>query len=139
MGKEAVVVAAATTEATTVGGEGDAGDDGEVDGGVVGEGGAGGLLDVEGAFAEAGRDAVLTKFEVVAYDNRQQDALASGEGFGDEVVCCDLIGQGVVEEDGAGLLPLWGGCELGCHLTRKGSPLLSGAGGLAATNFLSNF
>ena len=42
-GEEAVVVASATTEATAFGGEGDAGDDGKVDGGVVGKGFARGL------------------------------------------------------------------------------------------------
>ena len=71
-----------------------------------------------GAFAEGVGSGQEAELEVVAHDNGQQDALACGQGFGDEVVCRDLIGQGVVEQDGLGLLPLWGGNQLPNHLAR---------------------
>lgn len=102
LGQEAVVVAASASEAVTVGIEGDSGDDGELDGVEVGEVGALGFDDAEGALLGLALWVVDAEPEVVAIDDGQEDGLPVGMTE-DEVVGIDFIGQGVIEQDGVGL------------------------------------
>lgn len=141
-GEEAVVVAATATEATTVGGEGYAGDDSEVDGCVVGEEGACGLKDVKGTFAEGGcwftgGGRQFAQFEVVADDNGEEDAFAFDERLTDEFVCVNLVRKRMVEEYGSSGAPIWVLPETGDDLSRQACPFLYGTGCLTASDFLS--
>lgn len=103
MGEEAVVVAAASTETATVSREGYARDHGEVDEGVIGEEETCWFEDMKGAFAKL--SCQLTEFQVVAYYDGEENALALGEGSGDELVSVHLIGERMIEEDGLGRNP----------------------------------
>ena len=102
-GEEAVVVAASASEACALGSEGHAGDEGELDGGVVGVEWAEGFLYAEGG---AGGERAVTQIdvesEVVALDGGEKDGVAFGMKSVDEVVGADFIRQGVVEEEGEG-------------------------------------
>jgi hypothetical protein len=113
------------------------GNDGEVDGLVVREDAARGLLNAEGTFDERSFSLVFMQLEFIADDNRQQHALAFIAGLADEVVCANFIGQRMVEEYYLSLLPTGACRELRYDFARQERPFLLGAGSLAASYLLS--
>jgi hypothetical protein len=134
-GKEAIIVAATSTEAATVEGESYAGDDGKVDSGIVGEQGACGLKDVKGALTKGGCH--FAEFEVVTDNSREEDTFAFNESMTDKVVCVNLIRKRMVEQDSASSTPTWVLLQASGDERRQGNPLLNGTGCLAASDFLS--
>ena len=102
LGQEAVVVAFAAAEAVVEVVEGDAGNEGEVDAAVVGKELADGLADAVGAGAEVVRTGVVAEFEgVVGEYGGEYEVFLAAPAF-DEGVGAHFVGEGVVEQQGAG-------------------------------------
>lgn len=102
LGQEAVVVAFASAEAVVEVVEGDAGNEGEVDAAVVGKELADGLADAVGAGAEVVRTGVVAEFEgVVGEYGGEYEVFLAAPAF-DEGVGAHFVGEGVVEQQGAG-------------------------------------
>lgn len=82
--------------------EGDAGNEGEVDAAVVGKELADGLADAVGAGAEVVRTGVVAEFEgVVGEYGGENEVFFMAPAF-DEGVGAYFVGEGVVEQQGAG-------------------------------------
>lgn len=102
LGQEAVVIAFAAAEAVVMAVEGDAGNEGEVDAAVVGKELADGLADAVGAGAEVVRTGVVAEFEgVVGEYGGEYEVFFTAPVF-DEGVGAHFVGEGVVEQQGAG-------------------------------------
>lgn len=102
LGQEAVVIAFAAAEAVVMAVEGDAGNEGEVDAAVVGKELADGFADAVGAGTEVVRTGVVAEFEgVVGEYGGEYEVFFTAPAF-DEGVGAHFVGEGVVEQQGAG-------------------------------------
>ena len=128
LGQEAVVVAASASEAVALGSECHTGDDGEVDGGEVGVESSERLLYAVSVAGGKGLFAfVAVERQLIANDGGQEDGLSLVGEVADEGVGANLVGQGMVEEDGLAM----GNCldafkQCACDALAVGLELLAG-------------
>lgn len=106
MGKQAVVVTFSASKSVASSVECHAGNDGEVDGGIIGEEGAFALDDAVGTFMGGGGRVVEMQFELGTYDCWEKYALGLA-CLGDEVMGEDFVAQGMIKKHGLGTLEEW--------------------------------
>ena len=133
VGEKAVVVAFAASESVACAVECHAGDDGEVDGGEVGEECALALDDGEGSLVGGGGGRILVEFEMVTYDGGKEHSLGLAR-LADEGMGADFIGKGVVEQYGGGSLIERMGGETVCDGTAHLAELVRRVGSLCRAN-----
>jgi hypothetical protein len=135
-GEQTVVVAAPTSQPDTIRSEGNAGNHREVDLLVVHEWFANGFQNMERPRPQLACTLVHSQFQVIAHYDGQQHTLAFGACLADEVAGIYFIGKRMVEQYDLGLLPEGVFCEFRNDSARQNSPLLNGAGCLAASYLL---